>query len=520
MNLSVRVALFASLLAVAAIGVVARLEYSYNTQEMLHMLGDHITDVAVAGAFDIPGDMHTQVTEVSQSTGPAYRLVYGRLVALRDLTTLSLLRFFTVVPEGDELRVVVSLPPGPPVGTRRPMPEGLAPVLASEQAAHLHRNAPGAGPAVTAYAPIKTPSGQVVGLLVVEATPKVVSEYRRGTLQRFLWFAFLGVTFAATLSLVFVRTLLGPVRMLLRGARRLREGDYQTPIDCRGAGDIGALARTMEEMRQALRARIQEMANLNLDLARRVQASIIPRPQKSEWMEVAVAYRPLAEVGGDYAHIHFPAPEILYVSVGDVTGHGVPAALLVNRAHGLVDQLTRQQLSPDEMLRRLNSAVLTTFQQETMFMSFLCTNINLRHRQVLFSNAGHPPAFLFRPGSASVTGEKLQSQCTLLGIDEELVCDVDTLGVADLRVGDRLVLYTDGLIEASPAPRRAFGEEGVVTVVQEHFDLPAQQLAEKLIAEAEAFADGRLDDDVLVLIIQINRTAETAPEEAPPVGAS
>lgn len=199
--------------------------------------------------------------------------------------------------------------------------------------------------------------------------------------------------------------------------------------------------------------------------------------------------------------------------IGDVTGHGVPAALLVNRAHSLIDQLVQQQLSPDEMLRQINSAVLTSFQQATIFMSFLCTNINLRHRQVLFANAGHPPGMLFRRRGPSVTVETLQPQCTLLGIDEALVCDVDTLGVAGLEVGDRLVLYTDGLIEARTSPRRTFGEEGLVRVVRENFDLPAQELAERLIAEAEAFAGGGLDNDVLVVIIQVNKVVE-APREA------
>jgi sigma-B regulation protein RsbU (phosphoserine phosphatase) len=334
-------------------------------------------------------------------------------------------------------------------------------------------------------------------------------------LRRFVWFSFLGAVFASTLSLLFVRSLLTPVRTLVGAARRLRHGDYETPIAPSGTGEIGTLAQTMEEMRQALRQRVHELSNLNLALARRIQTAIIPRPQRSEWMEVAVAYRPLAEVGGDYASVHFPAPDVLYVCIGDVTGHGVPAALLVNRAHSLIDQLVRQQLSPDEMVRQLNSAVLSSFQDETIFMSLQLININLRYRQLLFANAGHPAALLLRREGDQVHAETLEAQCGLLGITADLMCDVNALGVRELRAGDRLVLYTDGLIEASPGSDKFFGEEGLLQALRTRFDLPPQELADRLLAEAASFAGGELQDDVLVLLIHVNKVGDRPPEQAP-----
>jgi len=315
------------------------------------------------------------------------------------------------------------------------------------------------------------------------------------------------------LSLIFVGSLLGPVRMLVEAARRLGRGDYETPVPDCGAGEIGLLAQTMEEMREALRKRIRELADLNLDLARRVQAAIIPKPQRSEWVEVAVAYRPLLGVGGDYAHVHFVAPGSLYVSIGDVTGHGVPAALLANRAHSLIDRLVRDELPPDEMLRRLNSLILSSFQQETTFMTFLCASVDLHQGRALLSNAGHPPALRLRKQDGAITVQEYESQCTFLGVTDELICEIQPPEMVDLTVDDRLVLYTDGIVEASPAPRQFFGEEGMVRVLRENFDRPVQELAEMTMAEAVDFAGGELQDDALMLIIHINKVGEE-----PPVG--
>lgn len=515
MSLSLRVALFASMVAIVAVGVASRLEYLYDIDSFWMDTGDHITDVAAVAAAGIRGDLHEEVVSASAAEGAAYRQVYEQLSRVRERTTLNEESFFTAVPRGDHLEVVVSVPPGPKRGDRYPFPVVARMVIAHGQAGHLHIEDEGARPMIVAYAPIVVSEGRVVAVLVVEATSAVLEERKWASMKRFAWSAFLGAAFATTLSLVFVRSLLRPVRVLLGAARRLREGDYETAVGSGGPGEIGMLAQTMEEMRQALQERIHELGNLNLDLARRVQTAIIPKPQKSEWMEVAVAYRPLAEVGGDYAYVHFPAPDVLYVCIGDVTGHGVPAALLVNRAHSLIDQLVRQQLSPDEMLRQLNAAVLSSFHEEAIFMSLLLVNINLRYRQLLFANAAHPSALLLRREGGELHVDRLKAQCTFLGIGSELACDDHPLGVTDLRAGDRLVLYTDGLIEASPAPHAFFGEEGLVQALRRNPDLPPQELAESLLAEAAAFARGELQDDVLVLVIHINKVGDRSPDEAP-----
>lgn len=514
MSLSVRVALFASLLAAVAIGLVTLFQYTYGAEALLDVMGAHMTSVASLASSSVSADVHAQISLPPVTSHRAYQTVYKQLMRIWRTVASEEDRLFTLVREGGELVTVVSTDQRILPGRRWPIIPELEPVLAGRKAVHLHRDDPQLGPTISVYAPIRGSDGTTSALLVLESSPLMIQQHRREMFRHIAPLALMGIAFAALLSVVFVRYLLGPVRELVIVAGRLGEGDYETPVEGRGAGEIGVLASTMEEMRQALRQRISELDNLNLDLARRVQASIIPKPQRSEWMEVAVAYRPLVGVGGDYAHIYFAAPDVLYVCIGDVTGHGVPAALLVNRAHSLIDQLVHLQLSPDEMLRRINTAVLSSFHQETTFMTFLCTNINLQYRQVLFANAAHPPALLFRRGDGEVTTERFESQCTFLGIGEELVCDIHALGATDLVAGDRLVLYTDGLTEASRGPRQFFGEEGLVRVVRENFHLLPQELAERLLAEAEAFAGGELQDDVLVLVIHIHKAGENRPQEA------
>jgi len=423
-TLRIRVALFASLLAVVSITVVANLEYQYDAEALLHVLGDNMTDVASVAAGSLVGDTVEQVPLKPNVNNRAYVAIEKQLAYLQSRVIIEGRHFCVLRRDQDEMVVVASGTPRVAVGTRTRIVPEIEPVLAGLTAGHLHRDDPQLGRVVTAYAPIRRGDGTVVGLLTFDTTPKEVYEHRRETLWRTVTYALVGMGFAIVLSLIFVGSLLDPVRMLVEAARRLGRGDYETPVVCSGAGEIGLLAQTMEEMRVALRGRIHELADLNLDLARRVQAAIIPKPQRSEWMEVAVAYRPLLGVGGDYAHVHFTTPDVLRVSIGDVTGHGVPAALLANRAHSLIDQLVREELPPDEMLRRLNGLILSSFQQETTFMTFLSAAVDLRQGRVFLSNAGHPPALLLRRQDGVVTVDEYESQCTFLGISDELVCEI------------------------------------------------------------------------------------------------
>jgi len=508
-SLGVRVVLFAAVLAVAAIGLVSYLEYGHDIDALLAQLAQYLEDTAGASAACIPGELHEQVRLPPQSDAGPYHEVQAYLQRAFDESSLGQESIYTLVAFDGQGTVVCSVGAGPRPGQTVQLTPVLQRAFAGGERGWMYREDTPIGPVVTGYAPIRRwDNGKAVALLLVEAPPRIVTQHRSETLHRTVLFASAGVVFASLLSLLFVRALLRPVRELVGLAELLRQGDYDTPVECCGVGEIGLLAQTMEQMRQALRQRIKELSELNLDLAHRVQSSIIPRPQKSEFMEVAVTYRPFVSVGGDYAHLRFSAPDVLYVSIGDVTGHGVPAALLVNRVHGLIDQLCREGLPPDEMLRRINSAVLSQFQQSATFMTFLAVDINLRTGQFLYSNAGHPPGLILRNRDGKMTVEELRSQCTFLGIDEELICDVQALGVAELAPGDRLLLYTDGVVEASPGRPREFGQEGILRVISENDGLPPQELIERVMEEAVAFAGGELEDDALILLVDVTGTSK------------
>src|SRR5207244_11129013 len=127
----------------------------------------------------------------------------------------------------------------------------------------------------------------------------------------------------------------------------------------------------------------------------RVPADIL-RPD----VEVVVRSIPTASVGADSLQAYFPRPDRLYLCVADVSGHGVAAALVVNRIHGHVRRLILEQRSPEQFLEELNRSALKIFRHTYFFMTFGVFRVDLARRRIDYATAGHPAQILLRADGA------------------------------------------------------------------------------------------------------------------------
>jgi serine phosphatase RsbU (regulator of sigma subunit) len=200
-----------------------------------------------------------------------------------------------------------------------------------------------------------------------------------------------------------------------------------------------------------------EAMEKELALAREIHTTLIPKSMSTSDVDVAVNYVPVSTVGGDYASFHVTREGNLFFLISDITGHGVPAALIVNRVYGEIEALKRQDPTPGTLLKELDKFVEEHFAGMNMYLSTCCGLVDFKKKQLVYSNYGHPPQILLQRKDKKIC--LLESQTSLLGTDMASSDSGIFEGGMNFERGDRIILFTDGLIETMDGNKEMFGME-------------------------------------------------------------
>jgi len=252
----------------------------------------------------------------------------------------------------------------------------------------------------------------------------------------------------------------------------------------------------------ALKKEVEEKSRIlmeELELAKKIHGGLMPKSLSTERVDIAVNYRPMLYMGGDYAKFHFLDKDRLFFMISDITGHGVSAALLVNRIHTEIENLIRQDLMPGEVLRRLDNFIKSDFGKMGIFLSGFCGILDFSNNKLVYSNYGHPPQILFQKSNKKIIF--MESQTFLMGIGME-TSDVYQVKI-NFERGDRIFLFTDGIVESKDPKGEEFGYERLKSFIREKSDLDVVRLNEELMAALKDFQAGEQGDDIFLLAIQI-----------------
>jgi len=246
--------------------------------------------------------------------------------------------------------------------------------------------------------------------------------------------------------------------------------------------------RTATEIAADLR--IQQAAiEREMELAKSVQMAQLPREVPSiPGLEVVAFYKPARDVGGDLYDFHPVHSNELGVTVADVTGKGVPAALLISTAKYAV----REYDCPDlrDMMSRVNRLILKSTTDE-MFITLLHGRLDVHAKIFTFANAGHVPPMVFRSATGEV--EVFNGSSPPLGIFDNAPCEVKEVA---LQTGDTLVLCTDGLPDA--LTEEGTGIDEMVALVCELTPLDLNAWPDELTRRLEKAC--RIDDVTVVAV--------------------
>lgn len=244
--------------------------------------------------------------------------------------------------------------------------------------------------------------------------------------------------------------------------------------------------------------RLLEIEN-ELETARQIQSSILPAtvPELDD-LHIVAAYHPATAVAGDFYDFLCVDSKRAGFLVADVSGHGVPAALIASMIKIATQSVVESAHDPAEVLRRLSRILGTQLRGQFVTAAYLY--IDIAARLARYSAAGHPPLLYW--DSAAQIAKPVESNGLLIGFSTENeypVCEFT------LRSGDRILLYTDGLTEAENADGEAFGDRRLHELLHSHENDSAKKFSASLNEELRSWQqeEAAQQDDVTWMIIDV-----------------
>jgi sigma-B regulation protein RsbU (phosphoserine phosphatase) len=256
------------------------------------------------------------------------------------------------------------------------------------------------------------------------------------------------------------------------------------------------------EQREALAKTVQQQRDdllKDVDLAAQVQRLFLPMGKPTiAGLEIAGMMQPARGVGGDY-YDYIPIDgHTIQMVIADVSGKGVPAALLMSATAAAMQLEANHDRNMLEMVGRLNTEIHSVSDGER-YVTLLVAEIDAHKRTLRYVNCGHNPALLFRANTG--TFSRLNSSCPPIGLSPEEICE---LASADLSPGDAVVFYTDGVTEAENRFGEEFGMQRLSATVRRGSSLSAEELMVDIYNSAADFCGDNFNDDVTILVVKCN----------------
>jgi phosphoserine phosphatase RsbU/P len=252
----------------------------------------------------------------------------------------------------------------------------------------------------------------------------------------------------------------------------------------------------LEGMVQAGAARL-DVHEQELQRAREIQQSLLPKeiPQLPG-IAIATAWRPARAVGGDYFDVLRLDGNRLAICIADVSGKGVSAALLMANVQASLRASVRDLDSPARVCSIVNGMLCESIAADK-FVTFFCGVLDANTRTFHYSNAGHPYPILVSDGATHT----LDQGGAVLGVFPSWNYQDSSV---NLKSGDRLLLFTDGITEAEDAQGKEFGVESVAAFGKAHAASSAAELNKQLLAQVSDYCGAQFQDDATLVVLAVS----------------
>ena len=304
------------------------------------------------------------------------------------------------------------------------------------------------------------------------------------------------------LSRTFSSSIVQPIRTMEQAMTEVAQGHFGATVPVNSNDELGILADHFNRMTEGLAERYR--LRRALDLAKEVQQNLLPKKAPNiEGVDIAGTSIYCDETGGDYYDYLLPevgSEDGIGVVIGDVSGHGVPSALLMATARAFLRQRLALAGSPAKVVNDVNRQLTRDIEDTGRFMTLFYLRLDLAGRQIRWVRAGHDPAMLYDP--ASDRFEELKGRGIALGIDDGWRYeDYERTGLAG---GQILILASDGVWETRNPEGEMFGKHRIRKIIRNQSRASAEEILSITLNELAEFQQHqKTADDVTLVVLKL-----------------
>jgi sigma-B regulation protein RsbU (phosphoserine phosphatase) len=322
---------------------------------------------------------------------------------------------------------------------------------------------------------------------------------------RFYYFA-IGAGFILFI-IILIRVVTGRTVVAIRevsiAAEQVANGDYGRPLPVKTRDEVGELTSSFNSMVQQLKERMEMKEAMNL--AMEVQQNLLPKKMPQiKGLEIAACSIYCDETGGDlYDFLEVDDRNIgrIGIAVGDVSGHGIPAALLMATARAFLKSRVTQPGSPVEIISDVNRLITNDSGDTGQFMTLFYAVFNTGKKELQWVRAGHDPAIFYDPAKDEF--KELNGYGMALGLDGKFKYRENML--AGLTMGQILLIGTDGLWETQSQSGEMFGKDRIKALIKKNANASPDKILEAIISALREFRGlMKQEDDVTLAVIKVS----------------
>ncbi|MGE3278549.1 MAG: SpoIIE family protein phosphatase [Candidatus Altimarinota bacterium] len=299
--------------------------------------------------------------------------------------------------------------------------------------------------------------------------------------------------------------LVRPIKHLEEAVVKVGQGALGTQAKIETDDEIGVLAQNFNQMSKTLKKNTEELVEKEkltkeLDIAREIQENMLPKTSPElKNLDISGSLKPATSIGGDIFDYLSMGAKGTYIFIADVTGHGVPAGMIANITHSTLYSFSKVYEKPDDIMKAMNP-VIHAKSKQNMFATALLARWNDTSRSLSYCNAGHEQIVYY--DSATKTVQLVGKGGMALGLMESIDKVLKEQSI-QVKKGDVLVLYTDGIPEAWRTEKENLGMERFQEIVQKVMDQDrdAKGIRESILKEVNAFRNNYPQQDDITIVV-------------------
>jgi sigma-B regulation protein RsbU (phosphoserine phosphatase) len=314
--------------------------------------------------------------------------------------------------------------------------------------------------------------------------------------------ALFGISVGIGLTILVSGNITRPLKEIIRVLKRVRDGYFDQKVRVTSNDEIGYTGDVINEMTEGLKER--DRMRHSLELAKEVQQHFLPQSDpRLAGLDIAGQSIYCERTGGDYydyLDMGDSREGKIGIVVGDVSGHGIPSALLMASVRSSLRQRALLSGSIAQIVSDVNRQLTRDVEESGRFMTLFCSEIDTHTRSIRWVRAGHDPAIFYDP--ATNIFEELKGPGLALGVDVDWRYEEhQKTGLKNRQI---IVIGTDGIWEAHNSEGDTFGKESLLEIIRQHASVSAQEIVSAIISAVNRFRKDVIpEDDVTLVVIKV-----------------